>query len=213
MTSRTIIKLALRALNEIKNHRGIAGLDEPDIPHPFNGMFSSYDLAAAIDKHLKATQGFTVILGYPEEVCEKPGETYSGTSGAATWEEAVTDVAEQMFVEGNVDSTAELTIVDVFEGTEHDTFPGTDRYAVVRFNHKGTARLLDSIEAEKDERFGNAWMAATEFMEHLPDMKFEDALKQAIADYHIPPEQETEFIDWAQARQLEFLKDMEGVDE
>lgn len=141
MTSKLLLRLAERALNEIPNRRGIPGLDGDDVPHPFNGMFSSYDLVAAIGRHLKENAGFTVILGYPDS-----GETYSGTSGAATWEEAVADVAGQMLDEGAVSRSDELSITDVMEGFEHSTFPGTDRHALVRFNSDGEAIVMNFAE-------------------------------------------------------------------
>lgn len=54
MKARILLQLAVRALNEIVNTRSIPGV--PGAPEPFNKEFTSYQLAAAIDKHLAETK-------------------------------------------------------------------------------------------------------------------------------------------------------------
>lgn len=148
MTSYTLLQLAFDALNQVPHTRGLFSSALAAEP-PFDDRFDTKQLALAIGAHLAATKGFTVILGYPNST-----ETYSGTSGAETWEEAVAEVAEDMYADNDWEDEhiGDLTITDVFEGTEgHSTYPGTDRFAVVRFNDDGKARVLDSDEAAKED--------------------------------------------------------------
>lgn len=197
MTSIQLLKICQRALNEIVNQHGLTGRAE--WPEPFNGVFTSYDLAAAVDRHLATNKGFTVILGYPAESCEGNAETYSSTSSAPTWEQAVLDVAQDMLDEEAVSAEAELTIVDVLEGQrDHSTYPGVDRYAVIRFRKAGPV-LLDSEESEKEGRYIEALENARRTMEQLPGLEPRSAYKQAASDLGIPYGAEMgAFVEWAE---------------
>lgn len=188
LNSRLLLQLAERALNEITNQRGIPGL--PGAPAPFADQFSSYELAAAVGKHLRENQGFAVILGYPDSA-----ETYSSTSTASTWEEAVKDVAQQMVDEGAVSSSDELSIVDVMEGLEHATFSNVDRYAVVRFDDKG-ARILDSQEVQKEDRFVTALLRADSEVHDCPDADIEELVRKEVASCLLLDEID-QFMAWA----------------
>lgn len=149
MTTTQLLKLSLNALLQT-NHEGPLS-SHLEMPSPFDRPYQLADLTEAIVDFLSENNGFTVILGYPPGMCEKPGETYSSTSPAATWEEAVLSVASEMLEEELVDEDDELTICDVFRGCENSTYPGTDRYAVIRFNSEGEPRLLDSISAHDED--------------------------------------------------------------
>jgi hypothetical protein len=196
MNSRTLLQIAERALNEIPNRRGIPGLDGEDIPHPFNGMFSSYDLAAEIGRHLRENKGFTVILGYPDS-----HETYSGTSGAGTWQEAVCEVAAEMLKDGAVSREDELTITDVMEGLEHSTSPNTDRYAVVRFNAEtGDARVLDTEEVRKEDAFDEALLYADSHRDENPGLTVEEAARWAAQHVKLLSSYADEFVAMAVPR-------------
>lgn len=180
MTSIQLLQICQRALNDIPNQRNLTGRAE--FPPPFDWEFSSYDLAAEVDRHLKRVKGFTVILGYPAEACEKAGESYSGVSNADTWEQAVLDVAQDMLDEGAISVDGELSIVDVFEGTDdHSTYPETDRYAVVRFKKEGPV-LMDADDAMKhaviSEEGPDILAAAKLLMARMPDMSLRTALRE-----------------------------------
>lgn len=153
MTSRALLQASLDAFNQIKDHRGLFTAAE-GAEELLGDRFSSYDLAARIAEHLKETKGFTVILGYPDS-----GETYSSSSHADTWEEAVLEVAADMRDdEPDACDEGDITIVDVFEGySGHASYSGTDRYAVVRISEEGELRLLD--QNQQNEEF-NAEMDA-----------------------------------------------------
>lgn len=134
MTSTLLLTLTERALNEMPNRANIPGL--PDAPAPFDKPFSSYDLVAAVRRHLRDNVGFTVILGYPDGA-----GTFSSVSTARTWERAVVDVAEEMLTNEAVGIADSLTIIDVMEGREHSTFYDANLYATVKFRDDGSAVL------------------------------------------------------------------------
>ncbi len=54
MNDRDLLKVCLRALNEIPNRRGCTLPPDVKAPVELEGGFSSYDLAAYLDRHLKA---------------------------------------------------------------------------------------------------------------------------------------------------------------
>lgn len=199
MTSKQLLQLAVRALNEIPNRKGIPGLGGELFPPPFSDVFSTYDLAHAIDLHLKSQAGFCVILGYPDGMCEIAGETYSSVSQAATWKEAVKDVAQQMCEDNQVfDHDTILSIVDVQELGENQTAPGVDLNAVVRFRKSGPV-ILSWQKSDTEDLYILALSRAVETMEMCPDLEPRSALKQAAIDLGIPyGGQMGAFVDWAE---------------
>jgi hypothetical protein len=169
VTATQLLKLSLNALLQTKHEGPLSS--HLEMPAPFDRPYQVADLTEAIVDFLANSNGFTVLLGYPPGTCEKPGETYSSTSSAPTWEEAVLAVAREMWVEDLVSDGDELTICDVFHGCENSTYPGTDRYAVIRFHNDGTPRLLDAMEAQdedynplvsRDEQLSEGWVLMNE---------------------------------------------------
>jgi hypothetical protein len=149
MTANQLLKLSLNALIQTQHEGPFSS--HLEMPSPFDRPFVVPTLTDAIVKFLADNNGFTVILGYPPGMCEKPGETYSSSSSSTTWEAAVLDVAREMLEAELVDKDDELTICDVFHGCENSTFSGVDRYAVIRFNGEGEPRLLDAISAQDED--------------------------------------------------------------
>lgn len=192
MTTRLLLKLALRALNEIPDRRNISGL--PEATGKFSGLFSSYDLAAEIDRHFKETQGFTVILRYPDD----GSQTYSGYSNATTWEAAVADVAKQMRDDnsGSIGFGDEIGIVDVLEG-DNPTTPGCDLGATVRFRKSGPV-VLDHTAMMREEKYLRILQIAADAMSEFEGLEPTSALKQAASDNGIPEGDEmSAFVTWA----------------
>ncbi len=149
MTATQLLKLSLEAIYKCSPPPWTLP-GHLEMPPPFDRPHSPLDLVHAIKEFLANDNRFTVILGYPPGMCEKPGETYSSSSAASTWEAAVLAVAREMREEELVEDDDELTICDVFQG-ETSTFPGTDRYAVIRFYNDGTPRLLTASEAQNED--------------------------------------------------------------
>ncbi len=191
MTTTLLLKLALRALNEIPNRMNIAGL--PEAEGNFAERFSSYELATEIERHFKDSAGFTVILQYPSD----PFQTYSGFSREQTWEAAVADVARQMRSDnpGSIDHGDEVNIVDVLEG-ENPSAPGCDLNATVLFRKSGPVVIDHSEMAREVEYFHALWMATDSAQ--TEGLDFTSALKRAASANGISDGVQMEaFLAWA----------------
>ncbi len=168
MISTKLLKLCLSALRQGKFEHKLAG--HLDLPHPFDRPHTATDLEDAIVTHLaeraerrtRLAKGFTVVLEYPAGMCEKPGETYTSDSRAATWQEAVLEVAQELMDGGEISEDYEMEVESVRSGQCEGKGKHEDVWGYsVRYNAAGKPRLLDSVQAVQEGRADSPWILDT----------------------------------------------------